>query len=112
MNNRKFGAAGEDIAAEILQRQGYRILKRNYRCRMGEIDIVASRGFEMSFVEVKTRTNLDYGRACESVNLKKQERIRKAAQCYLQAAERMGYVPRSISFDVVEVYVNHMAGAF
>jgi len=112
MNNRQFGTAGENMAAEILQLQGYRILKRNYRCKMGEIDIVASKGTGITFFEVKSRTTDECGRPCEAVDFRKQERIRKAAECYLQDVSRMGYNPRSIKFDVIEINVNHVENAF
>ena len=112
MNNRAFGKAGENMAAEILQLQGYRILKRNYRCRMGEIDIVASKNNAITFFEIKTRTGCEYGKPAEAVNFRKQNRIRKSAECYLQEVERMGFRPEKITFDVLEIEVNHIKEAF
>lgn len=54
MGNRELGRIGEQAAAELLQMEGYEILERNYRCQAGEIDLIAARGSEVSFVEVKT----------------------------------------------------------
>ena len=112
MNNRALGTAGENMAAEILELQGYRILKRNYRCKAGEIDIVASKNYRLTFFEVKTRTTEECGRPCEAVDFRKQKRLHKAGECYLQEVARMGYSPQSISFDVIEIGVNHIESAF
>lgn len=57
----RLGKKGEDAACTYLERKGYVICRRNYRCRYGEIDIIAAKGGELSFVEVKTRRNLNFG---------------------------------------------------
>lgn len=112
LNNRELGEIGENAAAEILKAKGYRILKRNYRCRLGEIDIIAARGSKISFVEVKTRRSDHYGRPCEAVDINKQAHIRRTAVCYLKEVRRKGYVPEAVSFDVVEIVVEHIECAF
>ncbi len=112
MDNTKLGKIGEDTAAKMLQAKGYRILKRNYRCKSGEIDIIASRGADISFVEVKTRRNCHYGRPCEAVDRRKQSRIRSVALSYLKETERKGFVYGNVRFDVVEIVVKHIEGAF
>lgn len=112
MDNAKLGKIGEETAAKMLEAKGYRILKRNYRCESGEIDIIASRGGVISFVEVKTRRNCRYGRPCEAVDLKKQRHIRSAALSYLKEKKRNGFVYRSVSFDVMEIVIGHIEGAF
>ena len=116
MNRKEFGIIGENMAAEILEKSGYKIICRNYRCRMGEIDIVAENQdesqSELCFIEVKTRSDSRYGRPCESVDVKKQSRIRTAASCYLKELEYMGYVPENISFDVIEITAEHIKHAF
>ncbi len=61
MNKRQQGGIGEDIAAKYLQKQGYKILQRNYFCHFGEIDIVAQDGAYIVFVEVKARTSYAFG---------------------------------------------------
>ena len=68
MDNRVVGQIGENTAADVLRAKGYTILKRNYRCKHGEIDIIAEKYGDMSFVEVKTRQSLKFGRPCESIN--------------------------------------------
>lgn len=97
------GKKGEEEAQKELERQGYRVLIRNYRCRTGEIDIIAEKDGVLVFVEVKTRTSLDFGLPQESVNFKKQARIRKVAQVFL-AETKQFY--RDISFCVVGVQLD------
>ena len=112
MNNVELGKIGEDAATDILVASGYKILRRNFRCREGEVDIIASRGPMICFVEVKTRRSMAYGRPCEAVDMTKQKHIRRAAYCYLKEMESKGYVPAKVSFDVMEVMVQHIKGAF
>lgn len=112
MDNRMLGRIGEDAAAEILRNKGFRILRRNYRCRLGEVDIIAARGSRISFVEVKTRSSRSYGRPCEAVDAGKQKHIRMAAECYLREMEKLGYIPAKISFDVMEIVAEHIENAF
>ena len=84
MNTRAIGTAYEDLACEHLQAQGMLILARNYRVRLGEIDIVALDGDELVFVEVKYRASLDFGGAEYAIPLSKQRTIWKVAQCYMK----------------------------
>ncbi len=112
MNNRQLGQIGEDTAAEILRNKGYRILHRNYRCKHGEVDIIAAKGNLICFIEVKTRSSRDYGRPCEAVDNTKQQHIKRAASCYLREMNGKGYVPAKISFDVMEIVAEHIKGAF
>lgn len=112
MDNIKLGRIGEETAAEILRCKGFRILQMNYRCICGEVDIIAAKGALISFIEVKTRQGLSYGRPCEAVGEVKRKRIKNAAFCYLKDMERKGYVPAKISFDVMEIVVEHIKGAF
>lgn len=112
MNRKELGIIGEDAAAQILEKSGYRVICRNYRCRMGEIDIIAENGEGMSFIEVKTRTGCRYGRPCEAVDRKKQSRIRNTALCYLKEVGYMGYTPDRVSFDVIEITAEHIRNAF
>ena len=111
-NNRNLGQIGETAAAEILREKGYKIMCMNYRCKQGEIDIIAAKGIKLSFIEVKTRTTRSYGRPCEAVDSTKQQRIRKAAHCYLNELERKGYVPAKVTFDVMEIVAEHIENAF
>ena len=94
------GDLGEDFAAQLLINSGFTILQRNYRTKVGEIDIIAIMDEVLHFIEVKTRNGDQYGYPSESVNLTKQNRIRKSAEIYLQN-RRMTW--QRISFDVYEI---------
>lgn len=94
------GKWGEAVVANDLRRKGWRILASGYRCRLGEIDIIASDGRFLSFIEVKLRKNAAYGTAGEAVTLRKQSRIRATAMLYLTRYPT-DLQPR---FDVAEVY--------
>ncbi len=112
MDKRVFGQIGENAAADVLRAKGYRILRQNYRCRYGEIDIIAEKYGDMCFVEVKTRQNLHYGRPCEAVTEDKKRHLKKAACCYLDEMKEKGYVPRSYGFKIIEILVNQVDNAF
>ena len=97
MNRR--GGPAEELAAAFLERQGLRILERNYRCRFGEIDLVARSGALLVFVEVRARSSDAFGGAAGSITAAKRRRLVAAARHYL-AARR---VDRACRFDVVLV---------
>ena len=97
---RTLGQWGEEQAAEWLRRRGWRIVGRNFRCRMGEVDIIAADGRYLAFVEVKLRKDGRYGAACEAVTLSKQRKLRAAAEYYLLCRPTR-LQPR---FDVAEAY--------
>ena len=80
------GQRGEQLAAGFLQNHGYRILRRNYRCRMGEIDIIAWDGPVLCFVEVRTRSSSDFGYPFETVLRAKRQKWLRSAQRFLQEA--------------------------
>ena len=94
------GQWGEERVAEKLRRKGWTIVARNFRCRMGELDIVAKNERYLAFVEVKLRKNDQFGSACEAVTPSKQRKLRAAAQFYLMSRPTT-LQPR---FDVAEVY--------
>lgn len=96
------GKDGEDEAGRFLRRNGYKLLERNYRCRHGEIDIVAMDGDVIAFIEVKTRGSDRFGPPAGSVDERKQRHITKASMHYM--AEK-GLVDRQARFDVVSVEV-------
>ena len=111
MSTKQDGDWGEALVEKYLSERGCRIVEREWRCRFGEIDLIARRGdilCVLMFVEVKLRTNLQYGAPREYVTVKKQEKLRAAALLYL--SERELDVPAR--FDVAEVYtdVRHSAG--
>lgn len=100
VNTKLLGRWGEDAAAEHLKKKGYKIIGRNFSCRMGEVDIIAEKGRYIAFVEVKTRKNDAFATAAEFVTLAKQRRLITAAELWL------GQNPtrKQPRFDVVEVY--------
>jgi putative endonuclease len=77
------GARAEDLCAELLRKAGLRVLARNWRCRHGEIDLVAEEGATLVFAEVRLRRDQRYGGAAESVTAAKQARLVAAARLYL-----------------------------
>ena len=102
MRQAERGGLGEQWAAQMLEEKGYRVLERNYRCRMGEVDLIARKGQVLAFVEVKLRENAFHGEAREFVTAAKQQRIRVTASWYLAGHPLLQSLqPR---FDVVEVY--------
>ena len=101
MNNRQFGAIGENIASGYLEEKGYRIIARNFRVgRMGEIDIIGWDGDFLCFIEVKARTNDSFGTPAEAVSPLKQATIRRMARIFMQ---QYGYHENPVRFDVVEL---------
>lgn len=98
--SRLLGQWGEALAANYLRDRGYRILAANWRCRFGELDLIAADRRFLCFVEVKLRRNAAYGRAGEFVDRRKREKLYTAAKLYL-AQNPTDLQPR---FDVVEIY--------
>jgi putative endonuclease len=98
----ELGAHGERIAAAYLTDAGLRVLDRNWRCRDGELDIVAREGDALVFCEVKTRRGTGYGQPVEAVGRVKQRRLRTLAQRWLAAHDE--HAPE-VRFDVVGVLV-------
>ena len=94
------GKFGEDLARERLKDLGYRILKTNYRCSLGEVDLVARDGDVLVFVEIKTRRSESLGQIKEVVNRRKQAQLSKVALAYLKSNNLWGSKAR---FDVVAI---------
>jgi len=99
-DNRKKGKKGEDIAAACLKKEGYRIVERNYRCRYGEVDIIAMDKKDVVFVEVKGRESDTFGSPEEAVGPAKQKKISKVALHYLQ---EKGLGDHNARFDAVAI---------
>jgi len=99
-NRRSLGDRGEDMAAAHLKKQGYKILERNYRTPIGEIDLVARHQGALVFIEVKTRRSRRFGSPQEAVHPAKQERLRNLAEYYLQ---QQGLGEVMVRFDVVGI---------
>ena len=98
--NNLSGRWGEAAAANYLRAKGYRILCANYRCRMGEIDLIAEDRSNLVFVEVKTRRDNRFAEAAEHVDRRKRQRLITTAELYLSLHE----TDRQSRFDVIEVY--------
>jgi putative endonuclease len=110
------GQAGEDHACRYLSQRGYAVRARNFRCRSGEIDVVAERDGVVVFVEVKERHGDGHGRGFESVTRGKRLRVILAARLY---ASRFGLTEARLRFDVISIdwrdgkaEVRHDEGAF
>jgi putative endonuclease len=111
------GKHGEDVAAEYLAGAGLVVLSRNWRCREGEVDLIATDGERLVVCEVKTRSGTGYGEPSEGVTLAKAARIRRITAEWLRM-HRVGWC--EIRFDVVAVLcppdgpvtVEHLKGAF
>ena len=83
MNKREKGTTYELLAVDFLKKKGYNILNQNFRCKQGEIDIIAQDGAYLVFVEVKYRAGTSYGSAATAVSYKKQQTISRVAAFYL-----------------------------
>ena len=111
------GAWGEDQAVEYLRQQGIKIIERNFRTPVGEIDIIARHKSVLLFVEVKTRRSNAFGTPQEAVGPRKQRQIIRTAQWYLQNHKNIKLQPR---FDVVAILcqsdgtalITHLPDAF
>lgn len=95
-----FGKAGEDVAVKHLKRKGYNIIEQNWRCRLGELDVIARHKDAVVFVEVKTRTDKALGFPQESVDERKQRHIIRCAKIYEQCKRLEG---TNFRFDVVAI---------
>lgn len=95
------GQAAEDFAQRYLQQHGLALLCRNWTCRSGELDLVMLDGDTVVFVEVRYRRHAAWGGALESVDLRKQQKLIKAAQLFLQKESRWARHP--CRFDVVAI---------
>ncbi|MDD5226738.1 MAG: YraN family protein [Candidatus Omnitrophica bacterium] len=94
------GERGERAACVFLKEHGYEILEKNYKCKIGEIDVIARRHGRLAFVEIKTRTSAQFGIPQEAVHLRKQEKIFKISQWYMKE-KKLAKTP--IAFDVVAI---------
>ena len=114
-NNIRKGILGENEACKYLISKGYSIIDRNYKTKIGEIDIIAIKSKILVFIEVKTRTSVDYGYPYEAVNWKKQEKIYKSSLIYIKHKNMENY---QIRYDIIEVFlrekpkINHIENAF
>ncbi len=116
MDHRKqLGKMGEKKAADYLERKGYTIIEQNFKCRIGELDIIAMDGKTLVAIEVKTRSNLSYGLPCESITAEKKRHVLRTFSFYTTVNRIRGLDMR---IDVIEIlstgegtYLNHIKNA-
>lgn len=99
------GRIGEETACRLLETAGYAIMDRNWRCKLGELDIVARQGEVLVIVEVRTRRTATlgrYGTAEESVGFRKQMKLRALAQAYMKTLMQP---TQRLRFDVIAIYI-------
>lgn len=116
MNHIELGDRGEAVAADYLRKAGYTILAQKYRCRLGEIDIIAMMKDVIVFVEVKTRRSKVFGMPAEAVTYSKQQKIINTALVYLNYTNKLH---AAVRFDILEILwtskgmqCNHIVNAF
>jgi putative endonuclease len=113
MNKRKIGEKKEKIAEEFLKNKGYKIVKRNFTTKYGEIDIIAKKENTIVFVEVRSKSYDTFGTPEETINKSKQRKIIKTAQYFLDTNKHLNY--EEVRFDVISILeenINHIENAF
>src|SRR4030066_896774 len=100
MEKKELGKKGEEVALRFLKKKGYRIIERNYVCKMGEMDIIAKEKDTLVFIEVKTRTSTLFGPPQLAVNSSKQRQLSKVALNFLKEKQLEDVKAR---FDVVAI---------
>ena len=102
ISDMSLGRFGEETAECYLIKKGYHILERNFRCRLGEIDIIAADGPVLVFIEVKTRRNQKFGLPCEAINAEKIKHLKRTAAYYMMLSPDEQCDTR---FDVIEILI-------
>jgi putative endonuclease len=96
----ELGAYGENQACKYLKKKGYQILKKDFRCKIGQIDIIARDGDTLCFIEVKCRSSCSFGQPEEAITWKKKQRIKKIAEYYML---RKRITNTDIRYDAVSI---------
>ncbi len=104
MKRRETGILGEKLAGDFLGKNGYRIIEKNFRCPVGEVDIIAQQQDTLVFVEVRTKTSRQFGSPEESITRTKMEHMRKVAAHYWQSHSNL---PESWRIDVVAIEMDN-----
>jgi len=99
------GQQAEDVALKFLQTKGMRLIARNYRCKLGEIDLVMQDDGALVFIEVRYRKQSDFGDGAESVDFRKQQKIIRSAEHFLQQHRQYSQSPCRI--DVISISKLH-----
>ena len=113
----ELGRRGEECAAQFLAGAGYRVIARNWRCGQGEVDLIVERDGEVVFVEVKTRSNKNFGHPFEAITALKLARLRRLAAAWCDQTDAR---PRRIRIDAIAVIIvskaepvlEHLEGVF
>lgn len=103
MARKNLGKYGEDLACDYLRSKGYTVLERNYKIKIGELDIIARQADLLVCVEVKTRKSLSYGYGLESITWKKRQTIRKLAEYYYAVLREPGL---KVRIDVIDILLD------
>lgn len=112
------GRKGEEKACEFLLANSFRIIEKNFRCRLGELDIIAWDGEELVFVEVRARSSVSFASPEETVGRRKQQKLRSLANYYLsrklgcEVACRFDVITLLLDRDGNALKINHLRGAF
>lgn len=101
MNRQQLAKKGEDLASQYLQSQGLIFVRKNFRCKLGEIDLILQDEETIVFCEVKTRTNLKFGAPLEGIDRKKLNKLVKLAQYYLMIEK----ISKPFRIDCVGIYI-------
>jgi putative endonuclease len=112
---RRLGIEGEELAVRFLKKKGYKIVSRNFKSPVGEMDIIAEDGDTLVFIEVKTRTDDSFGHPFEAVTPRKREKLRKVALGYLKHSRRdvpSRFDVLSIETDGANHKIEHIKDAF
>ena len=99
-DRQRLGQIAENHACRFLQARGYRIRERNWRCRFGEVDLIADHGEDLVLVEVKSRRSEDFGRPADAVNFAKRRKLSRLADFYVQTHH---LTEVNCRFDVIEL---------
>ncbi len=99
-SRKEVGAKGEKLAAKFLKRKGYKIIQRNYKCKLGEIDIIAKQDRTIVFVEVKTRRTQEFGPPQYAITAAKRGQISRVALLYIREKKM---VEQNCRFDVIAI---------
>jgi putative endonuclease len=102
-NRKAIGTYGEQLVLKQYEAAGFKLLAHQYHCRWGEIDLIMQRSETIYFIEVRTKTNDNYGTAAESISPRKIEKIRRVSEMFLF---QNGWFDRTVQFDFVSVKIN------
>jgi putative endonuclease len=106
-NRKQLGNYGENLALEAYEKAGYKLVAQQYRCSLGEIDLIVQKEEVLIFVEVRTKTNQSFGTAEESITEKKKRTIRKVSQFFLHDVMYDKYCKLpTVQFDVIAIYID------